>query len=169
MLKPLLFSPALLLLAFWAAPNPQQKPSHKPAATAEPATIAVEPARAGTKQMYKFDCAICHGETGNGKGELATSMSLTLDDWTNPATISGKSDQQLFDMIRKGKDKMPPEDASRAKDDEVRDLVKYIRSFAANAPASPAPAAAPAPDAAPAAAPATPPAPSTAPNSPSTN
>ena len=108
--------------------------------------------------MYSFDCAICHGATGNGKTDLATSMSLTLDDWTNPATLAGKSDQQLFDIIRKGKDKMPPEDASRAKDDEVRDLIKYIRSFASAAPAASGSTPAPRPPprrAAPAAPPAT--------------
>ncbi len=165
MLKPLLLSPALLLLAFLPASS-GQKPKKPATGAPEPATIEVQPARAGTKQMYNFDCAICHGATGNGKTDLATSMSLTLDDWTNPATLSGKSDQQLFDTIRKGKDKMPPEDASRAKDDEVRDLIKYIRSFASAAPAAtPAPAApATAPAAAPDAAPATPPA-----TAPSTN
>ena len=161
MLKPLLLSPALLLLAFLPASS-GQKPKKPASAAAQPATIEVQPARAGTKQMYSFDCAICHGATGNGKTDLATSMSLTLDDWTNPATLAGKSDQQLFDTIRKGKDKMPPEDASRAKDDEVRDLVKYIRSFASAAPAALRPSTPPRRRAA--AAPAAPPA-----TSPSTN
>ncbi len=163
MLKPLLLSPALLVLAFLPASS-GQKPKKPATGAAEPATIEVQPARAGTKQMYSFDCAICHGATGNGKTDLATSMSLTLDDWTNPATLAGKTDQQLYDTIRKGKDKMPPEDASRAKDDEVRDLIKYIRSFASAAPAAPATTPAAAPAAAPAEAPAAPPA-----TAPSTN
>jgi mono/diheme cytochrome c family protein len=171
MLKPLLLAPAVLLLTLLPA-APGQKPSHKPAkpAAAEPETIQVQPARPAIKQIYSFDCAICHGATGNGKTDLATSMQLTLDDWTNPATLTGKTDQQLYDVIRKGKDKMPPEDASRAKDDEVRDLVKYIRSFASAAPAAPAaPAAAPAatPTSTPNPAPST--SPDTAPKSPSGN
>lgn len=162
MLKPLLLSPTVLLLAFMPALI-GQKPSHKPAA-AEPATIGVEPPRPAVKQIYKVDCAICHGDTGDGKTDLAKSMNLTIGDWTNAATLSGKTDQQLYDMIRKGNDKMPPEDSSRAKDDEIKGLVKYIRSFASQAPATPAPAAEPA------AAPATTPAPSTPPStSPSTN
>ena len=144
MLKPLLLSPAALLLAFFAMPSPQ-KPSHKPAATeaAPPATISVQPARPEVKQIYKFDCAMCHGDNGNGKTDLSTSMSLTLDDWTNPTTLSGKSDEDLFKAIRSGKDKMPPEDASRAKDEEIRGLVKYIRNFGKNGPAA-EPAAQPA-------------------------
>jgi hypothetical protein len=63
------------------------------------------------------------------------------------------SDQELFDAIRKGKGKMPPEDEGRAKNDDVRYLVAYIRRMAreqAAAPAAQQPAATPAPSAAPA-------------------
>jgi len=38
-------------------------------------------------------------------------------------------------MIRTGKDKMPPEDPARAKDDDVWNLVIYIRSFSKSAAA----------------------------------
>jgi cytochrome c5 len=146
MLKPLLLSPAVLLLAFVSVAS-AQKPSHKTAPAAEepatPKTINVEPPRPEVKQIYKFDCAMCHGDTGNGKTDLATSMNLTLDDWSSSATLSGKSDEDLYKIIRNGKDKMPPEDASRAKDDEIRGLVKYIRNLGKNAPAA-QPAAQPA-------------------------
>lgn len=157
MVKSLLLLPAVLLLAFLPAPAPQ-KTTHKPAAAPEPAVIDVQAPRPAIKQIYQFDCAMCHGDTGDGKTDLAKSMSLTLDDWTTPAPLAGKTDQQLFDAIRKGKDKMPPEDSSRAKDDEVKGLVQYIRSFSKDHPAAPAAA----PEAAPAPAPA--PAPSPSPN-----
>jgi hypothetical protein len=76
-------------------------------------------------------------------------------DWTDPKALASWSDQALFDAIRKGKGKMPPEDASRAKDDEVKALVIYIRHLAKDQPAPTAqPAATPAPPSAPAAAPA---------------
>ena len=53
------------------------------------------------------------------------------------------SDQQIFDIIRKGKgDRMPAEDASRAKNDDVWNLIIYIRSFSKNQPSAPAPAGA---------------------------
>ena len=69
---------------------------------------------------------------------------------TDPKALGSMSDQQLFDIIRKGKgDKMPPEDAGRAKDDEVWNLVIYLRGFSKNQPASApaAPVPAPAPQA----------------------
>ena len=47
-------------------------------------------------------------------------MQLTLSDFTDPKTFEGKTDDQLFDLIRKGKDKMPAEDAARAKNDEIK-------------------------------------------------
>jgi cytochrome c5 len=150
MLKPLLLLPALLVAAYSPLLNSQQKPAHKPAGeAAPPATIQVEPPRPEVKQIYKNDCAICHGNLGDGKGDIGKDMNLL--DWTNPTTLSAKSDQQLYDLIRKGSDKMPGEDASRAKDDEIKGLVKYIRNFskgheapAAQPAAQPAPAEAPA-------------------------
>ena len=146
MLKRLLLLPAVLVMAYAGSLVSQQKPAHKPAEAAPPATIQVEPPRPEVKQIYKNDCAICHGDAGDGKGDIGKDMNLL--DWTNPTTLSSKSDQQLFDAIRKGTDKMPPEDGSRAKDNEIRGLVKYIRGMAkgqpATAPAS-QPAATPAP------------------------
>jgi mono/diheme cytochrome c family protein len=89
------------------------------------------------KQIYKNDCALCHGDNGNGKSELATSMNLTLLDYTDPKSLAGKSDQELFDVIRKGKgDKMPPEEEARAKDAEVHGLIAYIRSMSKGQSAS---------------------------------
>ena len=97
------------------------------------------------------------GLEGDGKSDLAKDMSLTLLDWTDPKSLAGQSDQNLIDVIRKGKGKMPPEDAARATNDEVKNMVLYIRKFAkeGSAPAA-APAEAPAP------APATTPAPAPA-------
>jgi mono/diheme cytochrome c family protein len=156
MLKPFVLLSAVVLSAFALTPRsalpagspPQDKPTPGPHEKA--------------RQIYKVDCAMCHGDNGNGKTDLATSMNVTLADWTDPKSLSAVPDKELFDAIRKGKgEKMPPEDASRAKDEEVRALVAYIRGFSKGQPSAPspaAPAAAPA-DAAPApsgAAPATP-------------
>ena len=89
------------------------------------------------KMLYGRDCALCHGDTGNGKN----TMDLILDDWTNPSTLANKTDSDLFATIRNGKgDKMPPEDVGRANDTEVWNLIIYIRSFSKG---QPAPAAAP--------------------------
>lgn len=148
--KPLLLLPAVVLLALGAASNSAAAPQDAGKA-AKPAGVP-----AHVKQIYKNDCALCHNENGDGKTDLAKGMDLNLSDFTDPKTLDGKTDEQLFDLIRKGKDKMPGEDAARAKNDEVKALIEYIRGFSKNAPAA-TPASTPAPAAPPAsAAPSTP-------------
>lgn len=137
MLKPLLIVSAVVLLgvAVSSAAGPAAQESQK-----NPVR-PTEKSRARAKEIYSLDCAICHGESGDGKTDLAKDMQLTLGDWTDAKTLAAKSDGDLFNTIRNGKDKMPPETAGRAKDDEVWNLVIYIRGMAkqpAAAAASPA-------------------------------
>lgn len=134
--KPYLFLSAAMLFAFAAAPMPAAAAPQ--AKGAKPAPAAAAPPTAKGKEIYARDCSMCHGDTGNGQSDLAKDMQLTLKDWTDPKSLSDLSDQQLFDMIRKGKDKMPPEDSGRAKDDEIKSIILYIRDFSKNPPASPA-------------------------------
>jgi mono/diheme cytochrome c family protein len=66
-------------------------------------------------------------------------MNLTLDDWTDPKTLTGKADWELFNIIRNGKGaNMPAEGVGRAKDAEVWNLVIYIRSLSTPQPLAPA-------------------------------
>src|SRR5689334_503576 len=109
MLKPLLLLPAVVFLAIGAASNPSPAPQEGKSTKAASSSLT------RAKEIYNFDCAICHGSNGNGKTDLAKDMQLTLTDFTDPKTLEGKTDDQLFDLIRKGKDKMPAEDAARAK------------------------------------------------------
>lgn len=152
---PLLFAATLLALVPMqsrggqqAAPAPAQPSAAVPAPADAPAPAAV-PAQAAAptvvyarnpirptaesqakaKNLYQFDCSMCHGDNGNGKSDLATSMSLTLVDWTDPKSLADAPDGALFNLIRNGKDKMPPEDPARAKDDDIWNLVIYIRGF----------------------------------------
>ena len=150
MLKSFLLFMAVVLLAFTSASVPAQDKG---------AGKSVPDMHAKAKKLYDLDCALCHGATGDGKTDLAKDMQLNLMDWTDPKTLASMSDQALFDAIRKGKGKMPPEDTSRAKDDEVKALVTYIRQLSKDHPAPAAtPDAQPASTPAPAAA--APPAPS---------
>jgi cytochrome c5 len=142
MLKSLLLLSAVIGIA--AAPVSSGRVTQEPAPPTAPAAQAAPQAsstvknpvkpttesQAKAKKMYGFDCEMCHGPTGNGKTDLAKDMSLTMGDWTDPKVLSADSDGDLFDIIRKGKGKMPPEEVARAKDDDVWNLVIYIRSLA---------------------------------------
>jgi mono/diheme cytochrome c family protein len=146
MLKPFLILCAVVLLVITPTPTPTLAAGTPPQDTAKTTPASRERA----KKLYAQDCSMCHGDNGNGKTDMATSMNVVLSDWTDPKSLTGKSDQELFDNIRKGNgDKMPPEDSSRAKDEEVWALIAHIRNFSKGMPSTPAPAPA---DAAPAAA-----------------
>lgn len=99
------------------------------------------------KEIYGVDCALCHGANGDGKTDLAKDMQLTLKDWTDPKSLAALSDADLLKAIRNGSEKMPPEPDGRAKDDDVKGLILYIRSMAkaqpATTPAAPAESATP--------------------------
>lgn len=114
-------------------------------------TFALAPAQplqnAGSAQsaagaLYRRDCAICHGANGDGKSDLIKDEQLTVSDWTDPKSLSGRTDEQLFSIIRFGKNRMPSESVGRASNEQAHALIQYIRSMAKTAlPASASPAA----------------------------
>jgi mono/diheme cytochrome c family protein len=116
-----------------------EKPKDAPPAAAEPAKppagdkknpVAPTPeALAASKKMFGYDCAMCHGASGDGKGDLVESMKLTMKDWRTPATLSGMTDAQIYDMIVKGKGQMTGE-GDRLPPNEVWKMVNYVRSLA---------------------------------------
>lgn len=132
--RPLLFV-VLLVLGFAAIAQQSQSQSEAKQSTAPSRAAQAGPAKptpesmAKAKKMYGFDCAMCHGENGDGKGELAADLKVKPKDYTDPASLKDYTDQQLFDIIQSGKGEMPPE-GKRAKPDEIWALVSYIRSFA---------------------------------------
>lgn len=79
------------------------------------------------KKTYGIDCAMCHGEKGDGKGDVASGMK-NVTDFTNPDVQKARTDGEWFYIIRKGKGEMPPE-GDRAKDEDIWNLVNYIRAF----------------------------------------
>jgi high-affinity iron transporter len=144
MLKPFLLCSAAILFALTPAPTPGRTPQEAapapvpvPAQAAAPAPSGVKnpivkptaEGQAKAKSLYAIDCAMCHGDNGNGQTDLATSMELKLEDWSDPKTLADKQDENLFDTIRKGKDKMPPEAEGRATDNDVWNLILYIRGL----------------------------------------
>ncbi len=117
------------------SPSPQQKPAAGP--TVIPAEVAhmanpVKPtteSQAHAKKMWGYDCAICHGANGNGKGDIAGEMKPPLKDYTDPAALKDMTDGELFYIIKNGKGQMPPE-GDRGKDEDFWNMVILVRSFA---------------------------------------
>lgn len=81
------------------------------------------------KKVFTIDCVMCHGQEGDGKGELAVSMKLSLPDYRDEIAMKKFTDGELFDVITNGKGGMPAE-GKRATAEQIWNLVNYVRSFA---------------------------------------
>ncbi|HKW74522.1 MAG TPA: cytochrome c [Terriglobales bacterium] len=75
--------------------------------------------------LYKTKCQACHGQ--DGKGETAAGKKLGAKDFQSPE-VTKMSDAALFDITKKGKDKMPAYD-KKLRDDQIKGLIKYIRTL----------------------------------------
>jgi len=78
------------------------------------------------KKQYGYDCAMCHGKTGDGKGDVATDMKLAITDFTSPGALKNRTDGELFYIIKNGRGQMPPE-GDRGNPKLIWDMVNYVR------------------------------------------
>ena len=78
-------------------------------------------------------CATCHGEKGDGKGEMASQFDPRPRNFTCSQTINGVPDGQLFWIIRNGSPgtAMPPANSiTRMTDQQIWQLVSFLRTLA---------------------------------------
>ncbi len=97
------------------------------------------------KDLYKFRCEVCHGETGMGDGPAAEFMyprprdfSLGLFKYkTSPATLPPR-DEDLFDTIKHGLTGTGmPAWKALIKDEDIKKLIPVIKRFDTTAAWSP--------------------------------
>jgi len=80
--------------------------------------------------VWKQQCARCHGPTGRGDGPDGRIMRVP--DLARPALQSASSDEQIAEVIRKGRNKMPPFATLPA--EVVAGLVRHVRAFGGRGP-----------------------------------
>ena len=75
-------------------------------------------------ELYKANCSGCHGPEGKGVAVIKTP------DFTDPKWQASIKDPQITATIKNGKKgtAMPPFEG-KLKDDEIKELVGYIRSL----------------------------------------
>lgn len=83
---------------------------------------------AAARKVYGYDCAMCHGSKGDGKGDIVESMKLTMHDWRDPTSLEGKTDGEIFFIITKGKGKMMGE-GDRVPETMRWNLVHLVRAY----------------------------------------
>jgi mono/diheme cytochrome c family protein len=79
----------------------------------------------GASEIYKAKCSACHGF--HGAGDTMIGKNLRLRPLSSPE-VQNRSDEELFTVISKGKNKMPSFDR-KLSPDQIRDLVRHIRSL----------------------------------------
>src|SRR5581483_11131540 len=131
--------PALLFLvsptfAQEQPPAAGQQKSNAYAAIPVAAAKEANPVKSGpeslarAKRWWTMDCEMCHGKNGEGKGDTAKEMKLSMVDLSNPDTLKDRTDGEIHYIIKNGHNDMPAE-GPRVKPEEAWDLVNYVRAL----------------------------------------
>ena len=129
-----------ILLAFLGVLSAKQSSTQQKPASSEPQMTPEDVAKknpvtptseglAQARKLYGYDCAMCHGKDGDGKGELAAEMKLELHDWRDASSIEKMTDGELFFIVSNGKGKMLGGEGDRAPEKVRWNLVNLVRSF----------------------------------------
>jgi mono/diheme cytochrome c family protein len=76
-------------------------------------------------ETYKAKCASCHG--ADGTGQTTVGKALKVRDLTS-ADVQTQTDDQLYDIVAKGKGKMPGYEKTLGAD-KCKELVAFIRTL----------------------------------------
>ncbi len=117
----------------------QEKPKDSQPATSDSKISSEEAARknpvpstpeglAEARRFYKYQCAMCHGENGDGKGDLVETMKLKMNDWRDAASLAGRTDGELYYILTNGKGAMSGQ-GDRTKEQMRWNLINLTRSF----------------------------------------
>ncbi len=87
------------------------------------------------KAVYGKYCATCHGATGKGDGPAGKALNPKPPrDLTEKAYMATRSDDDLLTIVQKGgaavgKSPMMPPWSPALKDDDIQDVVAFVRTL----------------------------------------
>jgi cytochrome c oxidase cbb3-type subunit III len=89
---------------------------------------------AAAQSNFKLFCVKCHGPDGKGNGQAAATLATKPRDFTDCARMKGITDETLFTAIKEGGEaaglsKDMPAWKDGMEDDEIHDLVAYVRTL----------------------------------------
>jgi mono/diheme cytochrome c family protein len=100
--------------------------SNFPAAAPTPSPELPGAMRSG-QRLYLQYCQVCHG--ADGKGTPMRAAMPAIPDFTNPAWHEQRGNAQLAVSILDGRGTFMPANRNRVSEEQVRDLVSYVRAF----------------------------------------
>lgn len=105
----------------WKVPDDKQK-------TKNPVAANKTSLDAG-KELYDQYCKSCHGKFGEGDGPKASELKTELIDFTQ-SKFQSQTDGALFYKITTGRDEMPSSRKKITDDEDVWNIINYMRTFA---------------------------------------
>ena len=87
-----------------------------------------------TAVLFRDLCSVCHGIDGKGDGPSAQGLEPKPADFTNCQAMAKDSDVVLFKIIKGGgqsigRSTVMPAWGYSLSDEQIRELVKFVRSF----------------------------------------
>jgi mono/diheme cytochrome c family protein len=86
-------------------------------------------ARARGRALFAADCALCHGERGDGRGRRSSGFAKVPANFTDPAWRRGATPRRVFFAIREGVHGTPMPSWRWLSEGETWDLVAYVLSL----------------------------------------
>lgn len=78
------------------------------------------------KEVYNKHCKSCHGATGKGDGSKAAEIETPMPDFKESMS---QTDGELFYKTKEGRDDMPSFKKKLPDDEDIWNVVNYIRTF----------------------------------------
>ena len=80
--------------------------------------------------IYMANCMACHGVEADGQGPAAAALSPPPVDFTKADWWQGRSDEDIKSVIRSGKPGTPMMPFAKLSDEDLADLVGFLRTKA---------------------------------------
>jgi cytochrome c oxidase cbb3-type subunit III len=89
---------------------------------------------AAGRDVHVANCLKCHGAGGKGDGPAGKLLKTKPADWTDRTKMSQMSDADLFNVIKNGggavgKSKLMPAWGGKLSDQQINDVIAFIRSL----------------------------------------
>jgi len=111
--------------------SPEQKQMKNPVRFTD---LSVERGR----KLFASHCADCHGNNGDGKGDLVRVFNIHPPDFTKSGVLDKRTDGELFAIIGQGSENMPSH-STRLTEKQGWDIVNFLRLVEGRTPAKATP------------------------------
>jgi mono/diheme cytochrome c family protein len=79
--------------------------------------------------VYRNLCSACHGRYGRGDGPAAGDLAVPLPDFTDPALLASRSDEEVEKRLRANASHTPMAPATVLDENAFRDAIAYVRTL----------------------------------------